>query len=174
MADGLFTFGTLETVEIPYAGPGYANDATAKAPLGVLYRHEGNVYRYVQFDNGTDAVAAAVSKVAYWKTLAPASGSFVVTCDVSSAIVSGVNLVAGVLGCTVTDLYYTWIQVGGVVDAVCAASVVAGDKLTYGADGAFARNAAGTDLPDAVYAIALETVDITTYIGSVLLQNLIW
>ncbi len=176
MTDGLFTYGTLETVEVPGSGasPKTANDATAKAPLGVLYRHKGNVYRYVKFDNGTDNVAAAANKVAYWLALDPEAGTFTVTCDVSSAIGAGKNLVAGVLGAVVTDAYYTWIQVGGVTDAVLVASVVAGDKLIYGADGAFARNAAGTDLPDVVFAVALETVDPTSLVGSVLLQNLIW
>lgn len=171
--DGLYAFGSLETVEVPSAGPGTANDLVQKAPLGVLYRHQGNIYRYVKFFKGT-TIAAAATKVAYWYAVDPPEGVFTVTCEVAIAIAGGKNLVAGVLGAVVTDGYYTWIQVGGVCDAVCAASVVAGDKLIYGGNGAFARNAAGTDLPDHVYAIALETVDPTSYVGSVLLQNLNW
>lgn len=173
MADGLFTFGTLETVEIPSAGPGYANDAVAKAPLGVLYRHNGNVYRYVQFDNGAGNVASAAGAVAYWKTLAPASGSFVVTCDIESAIAAGVNMVAGVMGAVVTDQYYTWIQVGGVVTALTAADTAAGDACIYGTDSTFGRDAAGS-VADLEFAIALTARNTTAGTNSVLLQNLIW
>lgn len=174
MADGLYTFGTQEIVEVPSTGPQYANDATAKAPLGILYRHQGNVYRYVQFDDGSDAVAAAAGSVAYWKTLAPTSGSFIVTCDVSSAIGTGKNMCAGVLGCVVTDQYYTWAQVAGVVSAKTAASFVAGDKAIYGADGAFARIAAGGANTDVIFAVALGTRNTTTSLTSVLLHNMAW
>jgi hypothetical protein len=171
MADGLYTFGTLETVEIPSAGPGSANDAVAKAPLGVLYRHQGNVYRYVQFSQG--AIAAVQYGVTYWKTLSPSAGSFEVTADISAAIGSGVNLVAGILGTVVTDTYYTWIQVGGTCTALCAASTVAGDICTYGTDKTFGRDASGS-MADQAYAIALDTRHITNGTCTVLLQNLIW
>jgi len=172
MADGLHTFHSLEIVEVPSAGPGTANDPTAKAPVGVMYRHLGNVFRYVKFYQG--AIPAAATKVGYWYALDPPNGIFTVSCDVSACIAAGVNLCAGVLGAVVTNGYYTWIQVAGVCDAVCAAGVVAGDKLIYGGDGAFARVAAGGALTDQCYAIALGTVDPSSYVGSVLLQNLDW
>lgn len=171
MADGLFTFGTLETVEIPSAGPGYANDPTPKAPLGVLYRHNGNVYRYVKFSQG--AIAAVAGGVTYWKTLAPASGSFEVTADISAAIGSGVNLVAGVLGTVVTDTYYTWIQVGGVVTALTAADTAAGDACIYGTDKTFGRDAANS-VADVPFGTALTARNTTAGTNSVLLRNLIW
>jgi len=175
MPDTLSTFGTLQTVEFPSDGPGLANDATPKAPLGVTVRYNGNLYRYVKFDDGTDSVASAAGKVAYWKSLDPANGTFTVTCDVSSAIASGVNMCAGVFGTAVTDGYYTWIQISGVApNTVCAASVVAGDKLKYGGDGAFSRAAAGTAAADEVFGIALEAVDPTYYKGDVLLMNMDW
>jgi hypothetical protein len=173
MADGLYTFGTLETVEIPSSGPGVANDAVAKAPLGVLYRHQGNVYRYVQFDNGAGNVAAVQYGVVYWKTLSPSEGSFVVTSDISSAIGSGKNLVAGVTGAVITDQYYTWIQVGGVCTALTAESTVAGDACVYGTDNTFGRDAAGS-VADQAYGIALDTRHFTNGTNTVLLQNLIW
>jgi hypothetical protein len=171
--DGLFTFGTLETVEIPAAGPGYANHVAAKSPLGVLYRHNGNVYRYVQFDNGTDNVAAVAGGVLYWKSLAPASGTFIATSDISSAIAAGVNLVAGVAGCVITDQYYSWIQVGGVVTALTEASTAAGDGCCYGTDNTFGRQAAGVFI-DANYGVALTARNTTAGTNSVLLQNLVW
>jgi len=183
MVDGLFAFGSLETVEIPKAGPGSANDATALAPLGILLRHNGKVFRYVKFDDGTDNIAAVNLAVVYWKTLTmPDSdngiaGVFTVTSDISSAIASGVNNVAGVLGCVVTDGYYTWIQVGGVCDALTAASTAAGDGCVHGTDKTFGRAVAGSFVNQA-FGIALDArvTAAGTASGSnrVLLQNLVW
>ena len=178
MGDGLFTFGTLETVEVPSSGPQAANDAVAKAPLGVLLRWNGKVFRYVQYDDGADDIAAAAGAVCYWKVLtfptATTASSFKATCDISSAIGSGVNLVAGVLGCVVTTGYYTWIQVGGVVeDCLTAASTVAGDACVYGTDSTFGRDASGA-INDLTFGIALDTRDVTAGTNTVLLHNLIW
>lgn len=171
MADGLFTFGTLETVEIPQGGPRLANDPVAKAPLGVLYRHQGNVYRYVQFHSiGVGAVAGGVT---YWYDLVPTSGTFEVTSNISLAIAAGVNLVAGVLGAVVSTGYFTWIQVGGVVDALTAAGTVAGDAVIYGTDSTFGRGVAGS-INDINYGVALTARNTTDGTNSVLLQNLIW
>ena len=174
MTDGLFTFGNLETVEIPYAGPQAANNPTALAPIGVLLRYKGNLYRYVKFDNGT-AVAAAVGGVVYWKTLTPATGVFTVTSDESDGVAS-VNGVAGVLGNVVTDGYYTWIQVGGIVSAMCAAGTVAGDKLTGSAtDLTFARIAVAGAVTDVVFGVAHGALNTTTGLATVLLQDMqIW
>lgn len=173
MADGLFTFGTLETVEIPSAGPRYANDLVAKAPLGVLYRHQGNVYRYVKHYEGSPSPAVDDGAVAYWYALSPTTGIFTVTCDISAAIGAGVNLVAGVMGTDVTDGYYTWVQVGGVVTALTARSTVAGDACIYGTDSTFGRDAANS-VADVVFAIALDSQNYTAGTNTVLLHNLIW
>jgi hypothetical protein len=176
MSEGLFTFGTLETVEIPSAGPGAANDAVAKAPLGVLTRYKGNLYRYVKFDDGVGNIAAAVGAVVYWKALDPTNSLlpvFTVTTDISDAIGSGVNLVAGVLGAVVTDQYYTWIQISGVVTALTAASTAAGDGVTYGTDSTFGRMASGSYINQG-FGTALTARNTTAGTNSVLLQNLDW
>ena len=185
--DVLNTFGTLETVERPKETAGgliKANDKTAKAPLGVLYRHKGNVYRYVQHNPGT-AVAVKAGGVAYWKTLSPADGDWVVSSDQTDSI-GGVNAVAGIyvdditVGAAastafVTAEYYTWIGVGGVFRVQCAASVVAGDKLIGGTtDLQFERVAAGTQPTDVVFGIALATRDVTSTSVKALLQALDW
>ena len=173
MADGLYAFGSLETVEIPSSGPGAANDAVAKAPVGILYRHQGNTYRYVQHNPGT-AVATAAGGVAYWRTLSPTAGTFVVSSDESDTI-AGINGVAGVYGGVVTALYYTWIQVAGVVAALVVNSTVAGDKMIgYATDLNFNRIAAGGNVTDQVFGIALSTKNTTTGTSLVLLQNLNW
>jgi hypothetical protein len=173
--DGLFTFGNLETVEIPYAGPQAANDPTALAPIGVLLRYKGNLYRYVKFNNGRADVAAAVGGVAYWMTLTPSTGVFTVSSDQTDSV-AGVNGVAGVLGNVVTNLYYTWVQVGGIVSAKCAAGTVAGDKLTGSAtDLTFARIAAAGAVTDVVFGVAHGALNTTTGFATVLLQDMqIW
>jgi hypothetical protein len=179
--DGLFLFGTGQTAEVP-STPGNANDATPKAPLGSLYRENGKVWRYVLFDNGSDNIAAAAYGVVHWKTLAPASGTFTVTSDYSSAI--GKNLVAGVIQSVVTDGYYTWIQVGGITTAQMiftsltgdpVAAAVAGCKCYYSStDLKFNLIEPATSPAAIVYGVLLAAGNVTAGTGSVLLQNLDW
>lgn len=178
MGEGLFTYGTLETVEVPASGPGAANDAVAKAPLGALLRWNGKVYRYVKFDNGSGNVASVAYGVAVWKTLtmptATTDGVFTVTMDWTDTL-GGKNAVAGIFGGVVTDGYYTWIQVGGTCTAKTAASTVAGDMCTGSTnDGIFARIAEAANVTDCVYALALSARNGTAGTNTVLLQNLIW
>lgn len=180
MADGLFLFGSNQTAEVPPT-PGSANHATAKAPPGSLYRENGKVWRYVQFDDG-DAVAAAAGAVVHWKTLAPASGSFVVTTDFSGGI--GKNLVAGVIQSVVTDQYYTWIQVGGITTALIdftaltgdpVAAAVAGCKCYYSStDKKFKIIEAATQPAAVLFGVLVAAANYTAGTGSVLLQNLEW
>ena len=125
--DGVFTFGSDQAQQVPSAGPGSANDATAKAVLGSLYRENGRVWRYVQFDNGAGNVASAAGGAAVWKSLDPPNGVFLVSSDYTDAI--GKNLVAGVFGSVVTDQYYTYIQVGGIVSASLDFTNITGDKV---------------------------------------------
>ena len=174
--DGLFTFGTNQIVEVP---PDLSvggdientNDATQKAPLGILYRHKGNVYRYVKFDNGA-AVAAAAGGVAHWDSLAPASGLFTVTSDYSEGV--GKSAIAGIFQCVVTDAYYTWIQVGGVADVFVAALTAVGDVMIYNAtDLYFNRCAADANVTAMPFGVALEGVGQDNK-ALVLLMNLIW
>jgi len=184
MADGLFTFGSDQTPQVPGqgTGPGAANDATAKAPLGALYREGGRVWRYVQFDNGTHNVAAADGAVVHWKTLAPASGSFVVTTDFGDAI--GKNLVAGVLHAVVTDQYYTWIQVGGISTALLIFTTLTGDPVaaaTVGCQCYYSSTDTKFNLIEptgqptgVVYGVLVAAANYTAGTGSVLLQNLDW
>jgi len=155
------------------------NDATQKAPLGMLYRHKGNVYRYVLFNNGSGDVASAVGGVAHWYSLDPANGAFTVTSDqtdAGGAAAAKHNLIAGIFGCAVTDGYYTWIQVGGVVDAYVADNTVAGDVCISGAtDLYFGRIAADGSLTYEPFAVALEAkgADVTNQ-ASVLLMGLMF
>lgn len=182
MAEGLFLFGSNQTAEVP-STPGNANDATPKAPLGSLYRANGKVYRYVLFDNGSDNVAAVAGGVVHWKTLAPPTPTFTVTSDYSSA--KGKNLCAGVLGCVVTDGYYTWIQVGGIADCTgldfsgisgdVVAGYVKGCKASYSTtDLAFKLTPASTDPTAVVYGVVVEATSYTLGTGKILLQNLDW
>lgn len=185
LKDGLFTFGTNEVVQIPpdltaspYGSIANTNDAEQKAPLGILYRHKGNVYRYVQYEAGQDAVAAAAGGVVHWYSLDPANGKFVVTGDFSDsggASVGAKNLCAGILGCVVTDQYYTWIQVGGVVLlAKVNTSNAAGDVMIYSnTDLTFGRCAADAAVTGTPFGVAL-AVDNPSGFGPVLLLNMIF
>jgi hypothetical protein len=180
VTDGLFLFGTNQTAEVP-STPGNANDATPKAPLGCLYRVGGKVYRYVKFDNGS-AVAAAVGGAVHWSALDPPNSIFTVTSDQSAGL--GANLVAGILGCVVTDLYYTWIQVGGVATCLLdftalvgdpVAGSVAGCKCAYSStDLKLKLTAAATSPAAVVYGVLIAAANYTAGTGSVLLQNLEW
>jgi hypothetical protein len=183
--DGLHTFGSNQIVEVPPVLPVAAsgdiastNHSTQKAPLGILYRHKGNVYRYVSFNNGPDDMPAAAGGVCHWRDLDPVNGKFTVTSDYTDAGGSGLqgkNLVAGILLNVVTDLYYTWIQVGGVHKLVKVnTSTVAGDVMIYDTStltfGRCAVDAAVTGLP---FGVALD-VDSPSGFAPVLLLNMIW
>lgn len=174
--DGLYTFGTNQIVEVP---PDLSvggdientNDASQKAPLGILYRHKGAIYRYVKFDDGA-AVAAAAGGVAHWDVLDPDDGKFTVTSDYSDGV--GKNAIAGVFLNAVTDQYYTWIQVGGVVDAFVAALTAIGDVMIYNAtDLYFDRCAADAAVTGMPFGVAMEEVGQDNK-ALVLLLNLIW
>lgn len=161
-------------VELPGAGPQYANDPTAKNIPGMLIRRGGKQYKYVQFDNGVGNVAAVAGGVAYWKQLNPALGIFIVTSDQTDSA-GGVNAVAGIFGTVVTDQYFTWVQVGGTATCLVAASTVASDKMIGSAtDLTFARIAAAGAVVDNVFGIALDNQDTTNGTATVLLQNLAW
>ena len=180
--DGVFTFGSGQMQQVPAAGPGSANDSVAKAVPGSLYRENGRVWRYVQFNNGVGDVAAVAGGAVVWKALDPANGSFVVSSDYTDAI--GKNLVAGVLGSVVTDLYYTYIQVGGIVTAALDFTNIAGDKVAnsvagckcsyYAGDLKLSLIPATTNPAAIVYGVLIATANYTAGNGSVLLQNLEW
>lgn len=167
--DSLSAFGNAQIVEIPpdliaspYGGIANTNDATAKVPLGTLYRYKGNLYRYVKFVKQTNANVAALGSVLFWHTTQfdPTAGKFSVTGDYTYAL-AGLNAIAGIMLCTVTDGYYTWIQVGGYAYAFVAGSTVAGDKMIGTADDTmyFNRIAGATaEITDVVFAIALSSV----------------
>ena len=176
LKDGLFTFGTQEIVEVPnesiagvvtgVGGIANTNDATQKAPIGIMYRHKGNVYRYVLFNSGAGAVASAAGGVAHWYSLDPANGKFTVTSDQTDAggtSAASLNTVAGIFGCSVTTGYYTWIQVGGVAMAYVADSTVAGDVcIGGGTDLYFGRIAADGSIIYEPFGVALEAKSHTT------------
>lgn len=177
--DGLHTFGTQELVEIPNdlinsaGGITTTNDSIQKAPLGILFRYKGNVYRYV-LHYASSTVASAKGGVAHWKSIDPANGTFTVTADQSDGI--GLNLIAGIFGGVVTAGYYTWIQVGGVVSSYVADNTVAGDVCISGStDLYFARLAADASITYKPYGVALETKSATvTNQALVLLLGMIW
>ena len=181
VTDGRFQFGSNQTAEVP-SSPGTANDATAKSPLGSLYRAGGKVWRYVKVV--TNGVATADGGVAHWYALDPPNSTFTVTSDYSAGL--GANLVAGIFGAVITTAYYTWIQVGGVATCLLDFSALAGDpvaaavagcKCSYSTTDKLLKltAAAQAAAPRAVvYGVLIATANYTAGTGSVLLQNLEW
>lgn len=184
MTDGLFTFGTLETVEIHRDGPDHANDPVALCPLGVLYRHQGNVYRYVQYDGQAPTDTIMEPDVVYWEHLdplgLPAGGNlgFMVNEDEGHCS-AGINGMAGICHCPspgVEHLHFTFIQVGGVslvpFDTPGAAP---GDKVIGSGTNALASFIVlGANNTDNIFGIVIDYADPTTDKALVLLQNLMW
>lgn len=100
--------------------------------LGMVIEADNKVYRLVKFDNGA-AVASAAGTPAYWSD----RSSYVVTSD-ASASESGINGVAGGFLGVVTDLYYCFIQIGGLQSIVTDGNAVPGSACIGSAtDGVF-------------------------------------
>ena len=127
-----------------------ANDSTAQEELGIKRVEYDStdecykVYRYVQFDDGTQAAgAAAKGDVLSWDKAATNKG-YVVTDDVSDG---GQNAFAGVAIGALTDLYYGWIQCGGFCNYITTdQGVEAGESLIVdGTDGQADTMAAGEE-----------------------------
>ena len=95
---------------------GFVGDLQAQAGLGEIITHRGKTYQYVKFDNGVGNVAAVAGQACYWKDLA----NFLVTSDISDSQGGGTELClcAGVFLVAMTDLYFGWIQCGGVATGV--------------------------------------------------------
>lgn len=95
---------------------GFVGDVTPQAGLGEVITHRGKTYQYVKFDNGVGNVAAVAGQACYWKDLA----NFLVTSDISDSQGGGTELClcAGVFLYAMTDLYFGWIQCGGLATGV--------------------------------------------------------
>lgn len=170
---GQLLYGPNQPVELPANGPAVANDKDPKNIPGMVIRYAGKLYRYVQFDDGA-AVTAVAAGVVYWLTLTVGSGIFIVTSDESAGL-AGVNGVAGILGCVVTDQYYTWIGVGGPHTAKVASGTIAGDRMVGSAtDLTFDLVHAGNSQPNNIWGIALDARESTFGTATILLQNLNW
>jgi hypothetical protein len=174
MAHNLYSF-TLQTVEIATGSPEtVVNDATARNPVGAMVKWNGNVYRYVKFDNGSGNVASAAAGVLHWSALAPAADTplYTATSDQTDAL-AGVNSVAGIAKGVVTDLYYTFIGVAGLHNATTSAATSAGMKVVGGTtDLTFDLLTAVGTTTYIPYGRVLVTSATTT--SSVLLEGLIW
>jgi hypothetical protein len=92
------------------------NDPLPKCQPGAVQYFNGAFYKYVQFDNGTGNVASVAGNAAF----AMLTRTFKVTSDKTSCE-HGASVGSGVVGVfmgVVTDLYYTWIQMSGVVESL--------------------------------------------------------
>ncbi len=92
--------------------------------LGQVFEEDAKIYRLVKFDNGSGNVAATVGGVAHWKTRA----SYIVTSDQTDAEAS-LNSVAGGFLAILTDLYYGFIQLGGLQSITVVTTSAAGSAM---------------------------------------------
>jgi len=95
---------------------GRVGDVSPQAALGEVQIRRGSCYIYGRFDNGVGNVAAVAGQACYWRDLA----NYVFTSDISDSQGGGTELClcAGVFLYAMTDLYYGWIQCGGVATGV--------------------------------------------------------
>ena len=104
-------------------------DTSAKFVLGTIGQtDDGKIFKYVQYEAATAAVAGVAAEVAYYATVAigDATGT-IVTSDLSDSDEVG----AGVLQAALTDGAFGWVQVGGLATLTIALTAgVDGDALT--------------------------------------------
>jgi len=104
-------------------------DTSAQFLLGGIGQtSDGKLYKYIQYENATAAVAGVLGEVAYYATVAigDATGT-IVTSDLTDSDAVG----AGVLQASLTDGTFGWIQVSGIATLTIALTAgVDGDALT--------------------------------------------
>jgi len=123
-------------------------DATAEFTLGGIGQtDDGKLYKYVQYEAATAAVAGVAGEVAYYATVAVGDATAtIVTSDLSDSNAVG----AGVLQAALTDGTFGWVQVAGVATLTIA--------LTAGGDGdALTPTGAGDGTLDVNIATAANT-----------------
>lgn len=169
-------FGRLSTQEVHRDGPASQNDATAKMPIGAVLLWNGNLYRYVRFDNGTGNVASAAGYPAWPVAVTPAATAtalpvFTVTADQTDSVL-GATPVGVFLG-VVTDGNYCFIQIGG--RALCMVPGGIEEDMIIGSttDGQFGHIAAGSNLTRPMVGIRLEGAS-ASGLSPVWLTNLGW
>lgn len=92
-------------------------------PLGTHYEApNGNIFKYVQYKEGTAATDGVAGEVAYYYTLDGYKNN-----QVSSDLSDSIELGAGVLQAVMSEDQYGWIQIKGPATLTIA--------LTAGADG---------------------------------------
>lgn len=112
------------------AGGVAANDSTARNTPGTLAMdpETGSIYRYVQI--ASTSTPTTVEGAVCWLDAIPASGSYVVTPDVSDALNTGSTpKVVGVAQSVITAGNYGWILVSGIGEVRTDGGVSAADYL---------------------------------------------
>lgn len=143
--------------EVARSVPGVANDATDLCEVGTKYTVGAKDYRYVQVEDMALAANDVVS-------LSDTTGNEVTQDRAGGSSIS--HDFAGVAVNTVTDAYYTYVQVGGV--ATCRVlqntAVAAGDRVMLHAtdDGGVATYTATSSSIDRTFGVALSADTATT------------
>lgn len=106
---------------------------TAQFTLGAHHATEnGDVFKYVQYAEGSGAVAAVVGNVAYYT-----SGGGYTASEVTSDLTDSDEIGAGVLQTAMPDGYFGWVKIKG--------SATLASALTAGTDGDILTPTGATD-----------------------------
>lgn len=109
-----------------------ADDVNQRHSLGQIRIHpNGNMYRYIKYDDGTANIAAVEGLVVYHV----GTVDWVVTPDVSD---TSLSRRAGVIVATITNLQFGWMLVEGIYPTVTTdggGDIVAGNTLVADGDG---------------------------------------
>lgn len=139
--------------------------------LGQVVEDSAKCYRLVQFNNGTGDVASVAGGAAVWKTRA----SYIVSSDGTDSE-APLNGCAGAFLNVVTDLYYCWVQMGGVQALVTDTTQAAGTALIMPAtttDMTLVATTTNTKGNQLIYAISYGTNTTTSVNAYWVFGNLI-
>ncbi len=163
-------FGTSNTNSVPGTGAGgtvttpfSTLDAVAQNPIGSTILWNGAIYRYVKFAKGTGTVSSAVGGPA-WPTAITAAATataqpiFTVTADQTDSIMgqTPVGVFGAIIVAATYDLYYTYVQVGGIAQCVVPGSIEEDMIIGSTSDNQFAKIAAGSNLTRPMVGVRLE------------------
>jgi|SRR6267142_1849115 len=171
-------FGDIAMPQIESRGPQYQNDATPKNPIGAKCRWNNTILRYVRHDKGSGSVVPNVGGPAWGKTITPAATAtavpvFTVTPTVADSVFGQTPVGVYIHLVTLTDQFYTWIQVGGIAQCVVPGSIEEDTIIGSNTNNQFGNITAGSAITRTQVGIRQEGAS-AAGLSPVLLMNMDW
>lgn len=171
-------FGDIAMPQIESRGPQYQNDATPKNPIGAKCRWNNTILRYVQHHQGVGVVVPVVGGPAWGRTITPAATAaavpvFQVTPDQTDSVFGNTPVGVYIHLVTLTNLFFTWVQVGGIAQCVVPGSIEEDTIIGSTTDNQFAAIAAGAAITRTQVGIRQEGAS-AAGLSPVLLMNMDW